>query len=93
MMANYGYKDGSGEYFITIDSDKCTGCEACSEACPYGVMGVGEDENDPLSDDLVAFVTDAERKKIKYTCGPCKGEGKTEPCIAACEPGAICHSW
>ena len=93
MIGNYGYKDGSGEYFITIDTDKCTGCEACVEACPYGVMGVGEDENDPLSDDIVAFVTDDQRKKIKYTCGPCKGEGATEPCIAACEPGAITHSW
>ncbi len=93
MEANYGYKDGSGEYFITIYTDRCTGCEGCVEACPHGVMGVGEDENDPLSDDVVAFVTDAQRKKIKYTCGPCKGEGKTEPCIAACEPGAIIHSW
>lgn len=93
MKANYGYKDGSGEYFITIDTDMCTGCEKCIEACPGGVMGVGEDENDPLSDDVVAFVEDSERKKIKYTCAPCKGTGKTEPCIAACEPGAIIHSW
>jgi hypothetical protein len=24
MIANYGYKDGSGEYYISIDTDKCT---------------------------------------------------------------------
>ncbi len=72
MIANYGYKDGSGDYFIAIDTDKCNGCNDCVSACPYGVMDVGPDENDPLSDEEVAFVTEAERKKIKYTCAPCK---------------------
>ncbi|MDP6155311.1 MAG: 4Fe-4S binding protein [Candidatus Thermoplasmatota archaeon] len=93
MKANYGYKDGSGDFFISIDTDKCTGCGLCVEACPNGVMTVGEDENDPFSEDEVASVDETERKKIKYTCAPCKGEGKTEPCIKACEPGAINHSW
>ncbi len=31
--ANYGYKDGSGEYFITIDTDLCNSCGKCAEAC------------------------------------------------------------
>ena len=95
MIANYGYKDGSGEYFITIDTDKCNGCNKCEEACPYGVMAVGEDENDPLSDEKVAFVTDTERKKIKYTCTPCKPSGKKTipPCISSCDKDAITHSW
>ena len=26
MKANYGYKDGSGEFFITLDTDRCTAC-------------------------------------------------------------------
>ena len=57
-------------------------------------MAVGEDENDPLSDQEVAFVTEAERKKIKYTCAPCKPSGETTPpCIKACEMDAITHSW
>jgi len=93
MLANYGYKDGSGDYFITIDTDKCNGCRKCVEACPYGVMAVGEDENDPFSDQEVAFVTEAERKKIKYTCAPCKPGDTIPPCINACEPDAITHSW
>ena len=95
VIANYGYKDGSGEYFITIDTVKCNGCGKCVDTCPYGVMAVGEDENDPLSDQDVAFVTEAERKKIKYTCAPCKPKsGKiTPPCINACDMDAITHSW
>ena len=94
MKANYGYKDGSGDYFITIDTDKCNGCRKCVEVCPYGVMAVGEDENDPLSEKEVAFVNDIERKKIKYTCAPCKPNNKTvPPCIKACKMNAIIYSW
>jgi len=94
MKANYGYKDGSGDFFITIDTDKCNGCRKCVEACPYGVMAVGENENDPLSEKEVAFVTENERKKIKYTCAPCKPNKKAiPPCIKACKMDAIMHSW
>jgi ferredoxin len=95
MIANYGYKDGSGDYFITIDTDKCNGCKDCIAACPYGVLGVGPDENDPLSDEEVAFVTEAERKKIKYTCAPCKPmkDRLPLPCMVACKKDAISHSW
>jgi len=96
MKANYGYKDGSGEFFITIDTDPCDGCGKCVEACPYNVLEVGEDQNDPMNDDEVVFVTDAERKKIKYTCAPCKPAGDDRPplpCVAACPQNAIEHSW
>lgn len=95
MIANYGYKDGSGEFFITIDTDKCNACRDCIDACPYNVMDVGPDENDPLSDDEAAFVTDEERKKIKYTCAPCKptADRPPLPCMAACKTDAISHSW
>ena len=72
MLANYGYRDGSGEYFITIDTDKCDGCAKCVTACPSGVLEVGEDIGDPLRDTPVARVTDEQRKKIAYTCGACK---------------------
>ncbi|MBA3035391.1 MAG: 4Fe-4S dicluster domain-containing protein [Desulfobacterium sp.] len=108
MLANYGYKDGSGDYFITIDTDKCNGCEKCVEACPQTVYEMGEDDSDPLREDPVARVTGEQRKKLKYTCAPCKpylnslsGE-KTEetmkeieklPCVSACELKAITHSW
>ncbi len=95
MIANYGYKDGSGDFFITIDTDKCDGCGDCVPACPGNVYGVGEDPNDPLSDSQVAFVLDEQRKKLKYTCAPCKPDRQRPPlpCVEACKPLAISHSW
>jgi ferredoxin len=95
MLAHYGYKDGSGEYFIVIDTDKCDGCEECVTACPYGVLEVGEDENDPFREEPVARVTEEHRKRIKYSCAPCKSASgrKPLPCMEACGPGAISHSW
>ncbi len=95
MIANYGYKDGSGEFFIAIDSDKCDGCGDCVPACPANALEVGENENDPFADDEVASVTSEQRKKLKYTCGPCKpSQDRPElPCVTACGPGAISHSW
>ena len=95
MISNYGYKDGSGEYFISIDTDKCDGCRKCVEACPANVLEVVEDDFDPFSEKEMAQVTEEERKKIKYTCGPCKPttERPPLPCIAACKEEAITHSW
>jgi len=96
MLANYGYKDGSGEYFITIDTDKCDGCGKCVSACPAGVFEVlEEDPNDPLRDEPVVTVKAEKKKKLKYECAPCKpvGDRPPLPCVAACEAGAISHSW
>ncbi len=95
MIANYGYKDGSGEYFITIDSNKCDGCGDCVSACPASVLEIRENDFDPLTDDKMAAVTEEHRKKIKYSCAPCKQTGvEREPqCIMVCKPKAITHSW
>ena len=75
MLANYGYKDGSGDFFITIDTDKCNGCGKCVPACPAGVLELITDESDPFRELPVAAVTEAHRKKIKYSCAPCKPAG------------------
>lgn len=95
MLANYGYKDGSGEYFITIDTDKCNGCGDCVKACPYGVLTTADDPNDPFREEPVALITETHRKKIKYSCAPCKPVSNRPPlpCIAACKAEAIAHSW
>jgi NAD-dependent dihydropyrimidine dehydrogenase PreA subunit len=95
MIANYGYKDGSGDFFITIDTDQCDGCGACVSACPGQCFSVGEDPNDPLREEPVAIVADSARKKLKFTCGPCKpvSDRPALPCVAACPGNAISHSW
>jgi Fe-S-cluster-containing hydrogenase component 2 len=95
LIANYGYKDGSGDFFITIDTGKCDGCKACVRACPADCFEVGEDPNDPLRDEPVAIVCDAVRKKIKYVCGQCKPTAGRSPlpCMVACPQDAISHSW
>ena len=95
MIAHYGYKDGSGDFFITIDTDKCDGCGDCIPACPNGVFIVGEDLNDPMRDEPVAMVSEDQRKKLKYTCAPCKPDRNRPPlpCIQACKSLALSHSW
>lgn len=95
MLANHGYKDGSGEYFITIDTDKCNGCGKCVGACLAKVLAMVNDDNDPFREVPVVVVTDEHRRKIKYSCASCKPmHGRKElPCMIACTPKAISHSW
>ena len=96
MLANYGYKDASGDFFITIDTDKCDGCGQCVPACPQGIfLVVDEDPNDPMRDDPVAMIDAGKKKKLKSECNPCKpsGERLPLPCVEACPRGAISHSW
>ena len=96
MLANYGYKDGSGDFFITIDTDKCNGCGDCAPACPAGIFEVvDEDPNDPLREEPVAIVRDSKKRKLKYECSPCKpgSDRPPLPCVTACTVGAISHSW
>lgn len=94
-LANYGYSDGSGDWYIRIDTELCTGCGDCVTACPVGLFELGEDEYDPLSEELKASVKPEHRKTIKYDCGPCKPvvDRPPLPCVVACEPAAITHSW
>ena len=96
MIANYGYKDGSGHFFITIDTDNCDGCGDCVTACPAKVFAVvDEDPNDPMREEPVAMVADDKKKKLKYECNPCKPMSNPPPlpCVVACKAGAISHSW
>jgi Fe-S-cluster-containing hydrogenase component 2 len=96
MLAHYGYKDGSGEYYITIDTGLCDGCRECVVACPARVfVVVDEDPHDPMREEPVAIVAIEKRKKIKYECNPCKpATGQPPlPCVKACKAGAISHSW
>ncbi len=93
MKANYGYMDGSGEYYITIDTDKCVECShrACVEGCPKGMFQIFTDDYD----DEVVEIKEEFRKKIKYDCADCKPttDRPPLPCQVACTPSAIEHSW
>ena len=94
MLAHYGYKDGSGDYFIIIDTDKCDGCGDCVKVCPYNVLEIISNEFDIEGGDM-AVVKEEQRKKIKYSCAPCKPVSRERklPCVIACKPKAINHSW
>lgn len=91
MIANFGFKDGSGDWFIAIDTDKCNSCGKCVSVCPPQILETGENEYDPLAEGSMAKVKTESRKKIRYTCAPCQpGYGaQAPPCILACEPAAI----
>ena len=93
MIANYGYQDGSGAYFITIDTDRCLGCEGrwCVAACPEALFLIEADDYD----DEVATIVEEARRSLRERCSGCKRSGAAVPvpCVTACRPGAVSHSW
>jgi hypothetical protein len=97
MIANYGYEDGSGFYYITIDGDICAKCDhhRCLAACPQSVYAVEMDDYD----DFVAVVAEGARKRLRELCSSCKGQNggagtqRKLPCMSACSAGALQHSW
>ena len=91
MLANYGYTDGSGTYYITIDTDKCNGCADCAKACPQQMFVVEPDDYDEMK----VLIKEKMRKDVKYLCAPCKPTSgpRRLPCMIACTPEAIEHSW
>lgn len=93
MIANYGYQDGSGEYYITIDTGRCVECPGrwCVHACPRSLFMIEPDDYD----DEVATIVAAARRSLKETCAGCKPAGGYDrlPCTSACRPGAVSHSW
>ena len=93
MIANYGYQDGSGMYFISVDTEKCNGCEKCVQACSNEILEMVLDEFDPLEDRMVVSVVEEHRNKLKYSCASCKpsDDGKELPCVLACSQKAIKH--
>ena len=94
MIANYGYKDGSGEYYISIDTDQCIDCaagRACLGACPKQMFEIITDDYD----DEVACIKEANRRTLAFDCAECKPAAGYDalPCTDACTPGAVRHSW
>jgi Fe-S-cluster-containing hydrogenase component 2 len=92
IITYYGYTDGSGEYYIVIDAEKCNSCCECIKSCPEGALKM-QDMFIDLEDKRVATVTEEHRKKIRYTCSPCKPEEESLPCVHACNQNAIKCIW
>ena len=90
MIANYGYEDGSGIYYIRIDTKKCADCadKACIKACPEKLFLT--ELND--FDDEVILIRESNRNTLLTDCANCKAQG-AELCIAACPADAVSFSW
>ena len=98
MIANYGYEDASGSYFISVDTGRGNGCGDCVVACPQSVLGLVDDYGQGFVDDYgqtVVIVKEKHRKRLKYSCSPCKPAKQRRMllCVLACRAKAIAHSW
>lgn len=91
MITHYGYTDGSGTFYVSIDAEKCNGCRSCIEICPQKILTIDTVMLD-LDDKEVAVVHESQRKKIKYTCASCH-QGNEIPCVRSCEKEAIVATW
>ena len=91
MKVQYGYSDGTGEYFITIDHNLCNGCGECAAICPAGIFTMEKDGASPPR----AVVTEGCRKKLALLCPGAAAcpLGKESNCRSVCPAGAIIHSW
>jgi predicted CoA-substrate-specific enzyme activase len=90
MKVSYGYSDGTGEYYITIDNSLCDGCGECVKACPEGIFTITGENNKQQK----AVVKEEVRKKIALTCpglvSSCQNEVN---CHSVCAQNAITHTW
>lgn len=91
MIIHYGYEDGSGSYYVSIDAEKCNTCGACIDTCPEKIIKEDLVMID-IEDKRVAVIGDAFRRKIKDTCGMCHKAGNVR-CVQACTMGAIATTW
>lgn len=91
MITHYGYADGSGEYYIIIDTDRCDGCGECVKVCPNGVFEIALDDYDKA----VAHVKEGITKSIHYICPGYhhKCADQENNCHKACSQDAISHTW
>ncbi len=91
MKIQYGYSDGTGDYFITIDTELCDGCGECLNACPANVFILDNDNDNQLK----AKVGEYARKRLSLlcpgfqSCRPSNGAN----CHSVCQKKAIHHSW
>ena len=91
MLANYGYIDGTGEYYIIVDTDKCDGCGRCADVCPVDLFQI-------ITDDYGKEVIEVRPElvgKVGYLCPGKNVCSKTSEatCHSVCEQKALSHTW
>lgn len=93
MKANYGYLDATGEYYLTVDTERCNGCSECLKVCPQQVLELYEDDD---GEEKVR-VKEALVKKLGFLCSGHRLREAKSGCGLACEKvcltGALEHSW
>jgi predicted CoA-substrate-specific enzyme activase len=91
MKVHYGYSDGTGNYYISIDAGKCNSCGKCASVCPSAVFEmVSSDGGQPR-----AMVKESLRKKLAQVCPghlACS-ETHKENCHSVCDKSIISHTW
>ncbi len=90
MKVQYGYSDGTGDYFITIDTARCNGCGDCVTACPERILSLNEEDGSRPKVEVRKEV----QKKLAYLCPGFETCSKNEiNCHSICPQDAISHSW
>ncbi len=91
IRANYGYADGTGEYYLTVDTDKCDGCGDCVQACPEDILELARDDYGEAK----AVVKPALEKSLGDVCLGYEARCRDEEvnCHTACRPDVIEHTW
>ena len=91
MLANYGYTDGLGEFYLVVDTDRCNGCGDCVQACPKDILEMFLDDYD----EEVVKVKDGPVQQLYYICGSCRSPQNEIKyiCEEVCQPEALSHSW
>ena len=94
MTAYYGFEDGSGNYYIKINTNLCQKCKdkPCINSCPNTLFSKINDDYGTETIEIEA----GRQHSIQAACDNCKlvcHSNDTLPCHKACPYHAIEHTW
>ncbi len=94
MIAYYGFEDGSGSYYIKVDTNQCQRCtdKPCINACANMLFEKAESD----FDGEVVEIPKHKQRMVQSACENCKlvaHSNDTLPCHKACPYRAIEHTW